>query len=246
MFRWLLLLVTLPLFAALKEEPPLQKLEALTGTPCIEWFQPGDRWTFKDRFEGERETILPLMKNLGMFAAKHGKRDHYDYGVVLGSLRSTVEKRIGHLIDEWNRGVRFDTVVFLTGQRPLQPKEILDVSLQTETEMMVDVWGYMEMPEELRALPLVVVDAPPLTGRDRPTTACTVDSWLAMTPEEGTLLAFSSQPYVGYQQAVLRALLPETFEVETVGAAGGESLPISILLDTLSKQMTWEEKTLKE
>lgn len=200
--------------------------------------QTGDRWNFTHRFEGERDTLLPLLEELGCFQTIQAKNNHYTYAVILGALRSSVQKRIDFLVQEWLRGVRFDHVVFLTGSRKLLPKEECP-DLRSETEMMEYVWTQTEMPDALKNLPLIVVNSPPAPGRDRATTESTVFAWLELSPLPGSCLIFSSQPYVGYQDAILRTRLPHTFTIETVGPEGGRDLPTSILMDNLAKWLHW-------
>ena len=113
------------------------------------WIQKGDRWTFQDRYENKREEILDTLNAMGWFEAKHALKNHYQYGVVLGSLYTSVQKRMHFLLEEWNRGVRFDTIVFLTGQRPLHPTKEKAFS-GTETTMMLQTWDNIEKPKALR------------------------------------------------------------------------------------------------
>jgi hypothetical protein len=214
-------------------------LEQITKSSPQEWIQKGDRWTFKERFEDKRDEIYPVLDSMGMFETQWASGKHYDYALVLGALHGSVEMRINHIVEEWKRGTRFDQVVFLTGQRPLHlEKEKEFLSLKNETAMMIHVWETTSMPPELRAVPLTIVDAPPLPLRGRPTTESTVYEWLELSPSPGTILMVSSQPYVGYQRAVLNTLLP-LFEIEGVGQEGGRTLPISVLLDTLAKEACW-------
>ncbi|MCB1110695.1 MAG: hypothetical protein KDK64_06895 [Chlamydiia bacterium] len=233
-----LLLVLFLLFSCVYGDIP--SLEKLTKTPAQAWVQQGDRWTFKERFEEEREDIIPLLESMGIFSEKWAQHAHYDYALVLGALHTAVESRMGHLIEEWKRGTRFDQIVFLTGQRPLhQEKEAQFLHLRTETAMMVHVWETLEMPPELRDIPLVVIDAPPLPLRGRPTTESTVYAWLEVNPSPGSVLMVSSQPFIGYQKAILEVLLP-AFSIEGVGKEGGRTLPLSVLLDTVGKQHACE------
>lgn len=214
-------------------------LEQITKSSPQEWIQKGDRWTFKDRFEDQRDEIYPVLDSMGMFETKWANEKHYDYALVLGALHGAVEMRIHHIVEEWKRGIRFDNVVFLTGQRPLHlEKEKEFLFLKNETAMMVHVWETTEMPPELRAIPLTIVDAPSLPLRGRPTTESTVYAWLELSPKPGSILMVSSQPYIRYQRAVLNTLIP-SFEIEGVGREGERTLPISILLDTLGKEICW-------
>ena len=51
----------------------------------------------------------------------------------------------------------------------------------------------------------------------------------------GNILAISNQPYVGYQNAVLQNLLPNTFGIETVGKSASPNIKITTALDTLAR-----------
>lgn len=220
----------------------LTQLETITGQKPTEWIQKGDRWDFEDRYKDLKEKILPQLEAMGLFDEKLAQNEHYDYALVLGALQGAVETRVNHLIKEWERGVRFNEVVFLTGQRPLhKSKEAKLFHLKTETAMMLYVWKNTEMPKEMRSIIPTIIDAPPLPSRGRPTTESTVYAWLEHSPKPGSVLMVSNQPYVNYQHAVLSALLP-SFKIEGVGAAGGKNLSLSILMDTLGKETLWREK----
>lgn len=199
------------------------------------WIQQGERWTFQDWMEDRREEILPFLKEMGYFDERHATETHYNYAVVLGSLHASVKRRMTFLIEEWNRGIRFDQVVFLTGQRKLHPEKEPFPHLEMETDMMEWTWNQLEMPEELRALPLIVIDAKPHPFRQRPNTMLTVQRWLQDRPLPGSCLVFSCQPYLNYQEQILKMVLPTTFTVETVGPGGGSTSPLSVLLDTVAR-----------
>ncbi len=220
------------------EISPDAPLETLTAQLKEKCHQKGDRWNFTNRFEEERDTLLPLLEELGCFQTVHAKNTQYNYAVILGALRPSVQKRIDFLVEEWQRGVRFDEVIFLTGTRELRPSEECP-DLHSETEMMVRIWDQTTMPETLRNLPLTVVHSGPAHGRDRATTESTVIAWIELTPFPGSCLVFSSQPYVGYQDAILRARMPASFTIETIGVEGGRTLPSSILMDNLAKWLQW-------
>ena len=235
--------VLLEIFNAL--EVPLQdtSLKGLADAAQENWRQSGERWDFEERYNGKE--IVPLLKKTGCFETKYAKDNHYKYGLVLGATLPSVRKRIDFLIKEWNRGVRFEKIVFLTGQRPLNEKlesskEFLHGTLpKNETEVMLFVWNEVDLPKELKALPLEVIDAPPIPPLERPTTQSTIEAFLKTQPTEGKCLAFSNQPYIGPQHATLKHFLPRSLPIETVGPLGGESLPASILLDNLARWLYW-------
>lgn len=234
---------TPPLIGILEtlEISPYRQIEDLATALREKCLQTGDRWTFRERFDEKRETLLPLLDDLGCFNSVYASDTHYTYGVVLGALRIVVQKRIDFLISEWKRGIRFEKIIFLTGKRELRASEGCE-DLTSETEMMLYVWNETKMPSELRKVPLTVVDSPPAPGRDRATTESTVFAWLETKSSPGSCLVISSQPYVGYQDSILKACLPSSFQIETVGPSGGRSLPTAVLMDNLSKWLLWSIK----
>lgn len=217
------------------------RLSEITELAPQDWIQSGDRWKFAQEFEEKRTEITIHLDGAGWFAPQQASQRHYNYGVILGALHASVQKRITHLIDEWNRGVRFDAMILLTGRRPLHPEKESRFS-GTETDMIMETWDRSPLPERLRALPLVVVDAPPLPARGRPTTESTLHAWLEENPRGGTALFFSSQPYVHYQDAVIQAILPSWFICETIGPQGGVDLSTSVLVDTVGKWHHWSSR----
>lgn len=227
---FLLFLLPLSLIAG-----PIETLESITDCPSIGWIQQGERWTFENWMEDKREEILPYFAEMGYFNEKHASENYYTYGVVLGSLHASVTRRMAFLVEEWKRGVRFDTIVFLTGQRKLHPEKEPFDHLEMEVDMMKWVWEEMDVPAELRALPLIVIDAKPHPFRKRPNTMLTVKQWLQKDPKPGSCLVFSCQPYLNYQEQILKMVLPETFTVETIGPGGGSSYSMSVLLDTAAR-----------
>jgi len=217
---------------------PDQSPEAicLQLTDCC--FQKKERWEFESRFEEQRGVLIPLLRQLGLFKPFYASVNEYDYALVLGALRTRVQERIDFLVSEWKRGVRFLHIVFITGERPLRPSENC-CNLMSEAEMMEYVWNQTPMPEELRDVPLQIVDCSAAPGCVRTTSDRSLRFWLESDPIPGTCLVFSSQPYAQYQDLTLRSTLPSSFLVETVSAECEESQPMSILMDTLARWFVW-------
>ena len=213
------------------------------------WYQPGERWDFHDKFEKEAAEILPLIDEMGLFEEKRASFATYDYCLVLGGHLANVEKRFAFLIEEYNRGTSFKTLVFLTGQRPLDfPVEKLpEDSLTTETDMMKFVWNHMKnLPKGLEKLQPIIVDAPALPVKGRPTTESTVIEWLKTNPKPGRVLSVSSAPYIGYQNSVVTNLLFPDFQVDTIGCSSNKDVSLSILIDNLAKWFLWEARLMNK
>src|SRR3989338_5300137 len=87
-----------------------------------------------------------------------------------------------------------------------------------------------------------IIDTPEqitATGKlSRPTTADTIKQWLAQeSPEPGTCLCISDQPYCNYQHIVCASYLPKSFTIETVGKKASDHERISTYLDTIARTL---------
>lgn len=197
-----------------------------------QWLQRGkERWEFDSRYEEIKPLVWPLFEEMGMVQAVMPLQKEYDYALVHGALLSRVEERIAFLNALLEQGVRVRQIVFLTGKRLLLDFEWELTGLQTEREMVEWVYLRSDLPKEI---PIFFVDAPP-GEMERPQTKDTIASWLQSHPLPGTCLAISNQPYVKYQDAVLKKLLPNGFWVETVGPGIRRDPTVALMLDTIAQ-----------
>jgi hypothetical protein len=212
-----------------------------------QWLRPSgkERWQVQEVFPKERKRIVQSVKKLHFVDAVKPTRKSYKYAVVLGALQSRVQQRLNTLVRAYNNGVRFDSIVFLTGQRQLETAEEKSTGVKTETEMMKVLWKKMKAPAAMKKLPLEVVDAPaPLGGVVkilRPRTIDTAIAWLEQKPAPGRVLCVSNQPYVSFQDSVMKAALPATFEIETIGDGADADTSNAVYLDTVARFMYQEE-----
>jgi len=246
-------------------------LEGIVNQTQKQWLrQKGkERWEIEDVFADKRESAMPLFEKLQVTHEIKPTKNFYRYALLLGATVSRVRNRLAYLINLWSKGIRFEELVFLGGQRPLAPKlESKDVLFdrtnkdlairtdwspgtvpQTETEMMKMVFDQAELPKKMRDVRVLFVDVPMKKLKDgtlkRPTTPDTIKAWLQMGPEPGDCLAFSNQPYIGYQHATLKTLLPKNFFIETVGASyNPKVIKIVVLLDAVARWFYQEKKRL--
>lgn len=230
----------------------------------VHWIRkPGtERWDIQDQPVPNADQIHQLLSKLGLNATIKPVAQSYEYALLLGALFSTMVIRMQHLVDLWNKGVRFNRVVLLGGARPANQqqgeskeaverfaKKLIDQAPQTETDLLKLAYEYTSMPEAMRAIPVQIIDVPMLPKGDgtmrRPTTGDTVEYWLKTDPTPGRVLAISNQPYVNYQESVLRTLLPVEYPVDAVGAASSEDTKLGVLLDTLARILYQEKLRLK-
>lgn len=243
-----------------QEKTPTQTLKTVLDTTGIQtnntledivsqtqkaWLRPANKERFEietDAYAEKKELLLPLFKDLEMVNPMAPTQKKYSYAIILGAVLSRVKTRMAYLINLWNSGVRFDFLVFLTGQRTLdKTKEIPllkteDKMPATETDMVKIVYQTTIMPDTMRAIPVIFVDAQNQNNK-RPTTEDTVKSWLIGNLVPGPCLVISNQPYIHYQEEVLKTLLPETFTIECAGDGvnNNENVMTTVYLDTLAR-----------
>jgi hypothetical protein len=205
------------------------------------WIQSGkERWEFEEVAIKDPQNILGLLKETGCIDEIQTKENSYDYALLLGATAPRVETRLNFLIKEWNRGVRFKRLIFLTGQRMLDPKiETFPDHIKTETDMISFLYRQKDLPEGMRKIPLEIIDAPAHKLENgkmrRPNTKDTLVEWLKQNPAPGKCLFISNQPYVGYQDAVCRLELPDDFIIETIGPEADPSCTFAQYLDNLAR-----------
>lgn len=231
-----------------------------------------ERWEINDCFANKREQVRSLLRCLGVVDEVKPSQKKYTYALILGALLQRTRSRIAHLVSLFNQGIRFDEIVVLTGQRSLnkklESKELLldahndilpfgkdwkfnGIMPKTETEMTKMVLNQADLPEGMKKLKITFVDSPMRKGANgtlrRPTTPDTVEDWLKMNPAPGSCLAISNQPYVGYQHETLCSLLPQSFDVQTVGLkVCKQSDTIALYLDSIARWLYEKRRQLKQ
>ena len=238
-------------------------LPSITST-TQEWLRPAgkERWQTHDTFVPIHEHHLsPLFKELCLEQKIEPLQKSYDYALLLGGTVDDVRNRLAYLITLSNQGIRFGALVILTGQRQLdatlESHELLlhntrddlpsrqEFSFnghfpETETEMITFILQQTDIPAVLHKIPHFLIDTPMQMGENgflrRPNTQDTITQWLTKcNPHAGSILAVSNQPFVGYQNAVLRNNMPQGFTIETVGNAYENNESIATRLDALAR-----------
>ena len=223
-----------------------------------------ERWEIEQYVTEHEHAIRSLLYKMHMYQEIEPALQNYEYVLVLGALFGRIKDRMQYVIDLWNKGVRFKKLVLLGGARPVIPMqgeniesykawagvdELRVLERQTETDVFKLVYEHINMPQEIKDLPVEFIDVPMLQRENgtwaRPTTGDTIELWLAGNPQPGVCLFVSNQPYIGYQDAVAKAYVPHIFSVDTVGQACNQDLGIAILLDNLARWLYQEHVKLQ-
>ena len=227
-----------------------------------------ERWELSQQFEERRDIILSLLEKLGCIQECQPSEKEYDYAVIMGATISRMRTRLAYLIKLWNQGIRFRSIIILTGERPLDPKieskNVLvemnhAVSIRENWQLPADlptneheacemIWDQAQLPDDLQKTKVVFISSPmkEKNGKQvRPTTNDTFDAWLEQNPTPGLCLIISNQPFVPQQTIVACTILPFSFNIE---GAGPEVSNISMVvaLDNLARWIYQEYQYRKK
>lgn len=192
------------------------------------------------RFEKLKPQIKPLLADLGFIDSIAAHCKTYQGAIVHGSFLSGVRLRFNYLVEQWKKGVRFHSIYFLSGERPLTEEEkenpfMQGLEKQTESEMTEVVWKKSQIPNEMRnAVKVFFVNAKGNQGA-RPTTDDTVKAWLKETPPFGYYLAVTNAPYINRQHLVMRTIAPNEYKFDTIGPRANDQIKMAIVLDELAR-----------
>ena len=220
---------------------------------------PGqERWELKnvDLPPEIHAQVMVQLEQLRLIQAWQPQHQAYDYGILPGATLPSMKSRLDWMAQLWRRGVRFHSLIVLTGQRPLTPAidhfpEIMssiapgtriDFSHPTifplhETEAARLLVHFYPFPEGMDKVPVVFIDSPRQWrgfNWERSHTGDTVDEWLKHNPTPGKTLVISNQPSAHYQEAVFLRELPSSFDVEMSAPPLSPDIPLSIVLDAVS------------
>jgi len=236
----------------------------VTATQAVWLRKPGQEyWHMKTLGDDVRaEAIRKECDQLHMLHEIKPARLQYEHALLLGATFETMVERMEYLIQCWNDGVRFNDIVLLAGARPAsaEVREVeqafkeyagidhLPHAIETETDMLLWIYQHCKMPEAMRQVPVVLVDIPMQMTKNqtlrRPNTADTIHGWLEKSPAIGPVLAISNQPFVLYQESVLKTVLPSAFDLDVIGNKAEENVEAGYLLDTLARILYQEKQRL--
>ncbi len=209
-----------------------------------QWLRKGnlERWEMSELSPMQKNFVLKWANEQGLLDAWTPLNKAYDTAVLLGGATFRMEKRLSYLIELWNQGIHFDRIVWLTGDRPLDPKvESLASCCTTESEAARLLWEKANLPEQMRHVPITFVSAPMKTEgliTKRPGTRDIIKAWVDTAPESCSALFVSNQPFCGYQFAVIKSTLPKSIQFDLVGPSiDSKSLqaPAAVILDTVAR-----------
>jgi hypothetical protein len=221
--------------------------------------KPGqERWEMHDTplSTWKQNAVMNYLKGLNLVEELMPSSLNYKYTLLLGATVPRMERRLNHLVRLWNEGIRFQKIVFLVGQRPLnegidnierlvarsvgqqaQQQNTDHIRPMTETEGAKQLYASMDLPETMRQVPVEFIDSPrnwQLDHWQRANTRDTLVSWMKDSPAAGKTLVISDQPHAMYQLEVVKQELPEGFSPEVSAQEADPDTRIVLYLDALA------------
>jgi len=206
--------------------------------------KPGqERWEVSEINPDQRFFVLNWAQEQGIFDDWQPFYRVYDKALILGAATSRMQIRLDYLKQLWIQGIRFDEIIWLTGDRPLDKRVDGFIGrCNTESEAARLIWEETDLPEDMRDLAVIFVGVP-MKGEGvfpkRPNTEDTIVAWLKIAPEPCKALFVSDQPLCGYQFSVVKANLPKEFLFDLVGKGADPSSYPAAAANTLDSIARW-------
>ena len=203
--------------------------------------KPGqERWQMDALDPEKAQFVISWAEEQQLFEEWRPSSLAYEKALILGATTGRMQGRLDYLIILWNEGVRFQEIVWLTGERPLDNKvDSFAEEWGNESVAARALWDKADLPEGMRCLPVLFV-AVPMKPEGRPNTLDTIEAWLSSSPDECKLLFISDQPFCLYQFSVIKSCLPDFFLFDLAGP-GLEEFPqnrefaAAVILDTIAR-----------
>ena len=180
-----------------------------------------ERWELTELSPEQRIFVLDWAEKQGLFSPWKPASDAYDKALILGATTSRMQMRLDYLKELWFQGTRFNEIVWLTGDRPLDKRvDSLTDRCSNESQAAHILWEETNLPEDMRKLPVIFIAVPMKTegsALKRPNTDDTIVAWLKTNPEPCIALFVSDQPFCGYQFSAIKTCLPESVQFDLVG-----------------------------
>ncbi len=259
-------------------EPLLNLQKIVRGTSVNSWHQsltsfsqfarkPGqERWQLQTLklSDTQKETIHKDLTELGFINAITPSCKKYKAAVITGGAVPRMILRIEYLTSLWQQGIRFEKVVLIAGQRPLEDYDNISkaiTSLQSqnkiaplrltpentpchEAEAQRLLYTLFKKPPDMEKLPVAAEDKPrrwDTTGQKwiRPGTGDTFNQLIEKNKDDDNFLIVTSQPYVFYMDAVYKNQLVSLSNPPFIDVVGAEAPSSTRTVEYLNAVYEW-------
>lgn len=243
----------------------LSSIVQAVGNSQTGWLRQGERWHQQEgRFNHDAEKILKLVEQLGYTKEVKPINLYYDCLVIMGTAAPRMKIRLNTLLKAWESGCRWSKIIMLGSDRSLSDsepdKEIMDkVAAKnyepTEFGMMQYLYNEVykdKLPSELKKIKVLWVNTLRPAHKARADTDDTIIKWLQedKVSNGSNILVVSSQPFIGYQDKVVKYVFAKTgvkANIETIGDKIGEEKENPILvLDSIARELKYYQQTIEK
>lgn len=235
-----------------------------------EWLNIELKQKIDEIYISHANKIMEYADKLGLIQEIKPKQKNFTYAIILGSDLNETRLRLAYLVNEWKKGIIFNRLICLGSERPLDPRTeskdnllnsdngilllkknwLVPANLpKTEDQMMQWVYNQSELPEKFQELPISFSNSKMRKQNDRlmaqPNTADTIQDWLNSNPIPGDCLFISNQPFIGYQESVIKTFMPSGFGHIEVCGPTQSNINFKDILDTLARFL-YQEKMRRE
>lgn len=202
----------------------------------------------------QKTAIYAALSELGFIQEVRPSVLEYDDILIMGGYADEMRCRMEYLINLYHKGLRFKRIFFLTGHRKRDQSHETDhiiffknkaarvsTVVQTEVDIMKLIWSQIDKPQELESVETFVVDVGvKALAKGKKSLPNTYDTLKALMDgpynlSGRTYLAISSQPYIAYQEALLKRVLPSSYQGMTAGPVPPKNILFAQYLDILAR-----------
>lgn len=244
----------------------LNSIAAAVNNTSKGWLRKGERWEEQgNKFMAIKDKILSLAKKLGYIDKIRPIKTMYNRALLLGSDADNVRERINTMLEakldniHWSKCVMLgsDRSLELSSEAPLWDQLLLaDVIAKNYPATETGMINYLFYKEYFDKLPTGFENVSPLfintikpDGKKRADTEDTIINWLQIdniADERGELLVFSNQPFIAYQDKVIKYIFAKhelnNFNILTVGEAAQPFIHPNIILDSIARDLFFLQK----
>lgn len=209
-----------------------------------------ERWETKPLawMHEETEKMVAALTTLGFITMVQPSKNQADLICLLGAAKGRMRDRMAFANNLLEQGVTADAIIMLTGERYVtagvdgteEELTALAKALHleswkklTETDIAKDLYAHSDLQNH--GIAWYVIDTPK-GDLPRPTTLTTtlaLMEWLHEHPEVHHIIFVSNQPYVLYQEAIIRPIIGDTVTFEMVGSAVEKATNVPPIIEGL-------------
>ncbi len=217
----------------LQEGSPATLIETLNTCLQEKWIRPSDKqdWQITDESlsDDQKNIIRQAFKSLNLYDEIAPTQKQYDAALLMGALENLVRSRLTYLITCWNKGVRFNRIYILVGDRALSPDQepityTLKATHRNEPDMMMQIVSDAVKEGAFPGAEIIYAHAPKQSNAVRATSMDNIISWEKQRRiNDHHILLVTNQPYIAYQSTIASQVLSNNFREKVSCVTGKET-----------------------